>query len=207
VGWRFAQMAKWKGGFNDLARTERLPSNIGKRRFAAQHLVGDATKTVDVAATVQILFSSRLFWTHVLEGSNYESRHGQRLDLGVGDRLGNAEVRHDRMPSLKEDILRLDVTVDDAAGVSESERISHLTRDPEGILNRQLVLPAESIAEGLALNIWHHVVQEAAGFARIEQRQNVGVTETGRGLDLAEETVRTNGRGQVRVQDLDGEAP
>jgi len=45
------------------------------------------------------------------------------------------------------------------------------------------------MAQRLALDERHDVEEQAVRDARIEQRQDVGVGETGRHLDLAEEAV------------------
>ncbi len=46
--------------------------------------------------------------------------------------------------------------------------------------------------------MWHDVIEERIRFARIEQRQNVGVLEVGRDLDLFEKSLR----GQLGPQHL-----
>src|SRR4029450_8664711 len=44
-------------------------------------------------------------------------------------------------------------------------------------------------------------------FSRIEQRQNVRMLQIGRGLDLGEEAVRSNDRGQFGAEYLQGNLP
>ena len=63
-----------------------------------------------------------------------------------GERLGQAEVGHQRVAAAQEDILRLHVAVHDAALVGVRERVRDLARDPEGVLERELGL--EEMLEG-----------------------------------------------------------
>ena len=63
------------------------------------------------------------------------------------DRAGDAEVRHDGVGPLEQDVLGLDVAMDDAMLVRVAERVGHLTSDPQGIVERELLLAAQSVAE------------------------------------------------------------
>jgi hypothetical protein len=61
------------------------------------------------------------------------------------------------VPPGEQDVLGLDVPVDDAVPVGAIERVGHLTREANGLLNRELNFSAEAVAEGLALNKRHRV--------------------------------------------------
>jgi hypothetical protein len=64
-----------------------------------------------------------------------------------GDRLGDTEVRDHRVRRLEQDVGGLDVAVDDAARVGVAQGIGHFARNPERVLERQLLLPIEPVAE------------------------------------------------------------
>jgi hypothetical protein len=50
--------------------------------------------------------------------------------------------------------------MDYAVAVSESEGVSDLLSDPEGVFDGELNLAVENVSQRLALHIWHHVVKE-----------------------------------------------
>ena len=53
----------------------------------------------------------------------------------------------------------------------------------------------------------HDEVEQLAGRARIEQRDDVRVIEAGDDLDLAQEALATDRRRDLRLQDFDRDAP
>ena len=59
----------------------------------------------------------------------------------------DAEVRHHRVALGEQDVLRLDVAVHDAVAVRVVERVGHLARDAERLVDRQLPLAVEPVAE------------------------------------------------------------
>ena len=69
------------------------------------------------------------------------------------------------------------------------------------VLERQLLLPVQVVPKRLALDVGHDVVEEAAGFPGVVQRQDVRVVQRGRDLDLAQEPLRAQGGGQPPAQD------
>ncbi len=93
--------------------------------------------------------------------------------------------------------------MDDAQAVRMVQRTGHLARNAHGIRDRQLALRVEPLAQGLALHHRHHVEQRALGVARVEQRQDMWMTEFRGEMDLAQEPVATDAGGDVVAQDLD----
>ncbi len=85
------------------------------------------------------------------------------------------------------------------------QRVGHLGRDPHRLLDPQLLLAVQLVAQRLALDVGHDVVEEAIGLARIEQREDVGVLQVGGGLDLLHEPVGAQHRGELGAKDLDGD--
>ena len=80
----------------------------------------------------------------------------------------DAEVRHERMPALQQDVLGLDVAVDDAEGVRRAQCVGDLARDAQRVLDGELPFALESCAQRLTRDVWHHVVQQAVSFATVE---------------------------------------
>ena len=59
----------------------------------------------------------------------------------------------------------------------------------------------------LSFHVRHDVEQEITGLAGIEQRENVRVGETRRDLDLAQESLGADFRGQFWSERLEGDLP
>jgi hypothetical protein len=105
----------------------------------------------------------------------------------------------------QEDVLGLDVAMDDAAAVGVAQGVGHFAGDAERILQRQLPLALEAVAERLPLDEGHGVEEGAGRLSRVEEGEDVGVVEGGGGGDLAEEAFAAEGGGELRVQDLEGD--
>jgi hypothetical protein len=74
-----------------------------------------------------------------------------------------------------------------------------------------LLFTIEAIAQRLTLDMRHHIVQEivcqpvrlSARPPAVKQRQDIGVLQMGRGLDLGQKTLGADDRCQLRPQDLE----
>src|SRR5256884_6933105 len=119
----------------------------------------------------------------------------------------DAEVRHHGRPPRQHDVFRLDIAVHDPVAVRVRQRARHLRRDAQRVLLGQLLLAREPVAQRFALDVRHDIIEEAGGGTRVVQRQDVGVLQPGRNLDLAQEPLGAEGRRQLRVQDLDRHRP
>jgi hypothetical protein len=64
------------------------------------------------------------------------------------------------------------------------ERVRDLSRDPDRLIDAELFLAIEFVAQRLALDVRHDVIEEGVGFARVEQRKDMRVLEIGRRFDL-----------------------
>jgi hypothetical protein len=51
------------------------------------------------------------------------------------------------MPAREQNVLWLDVAVHDTVALGVGQGFGHLARDLEGIMNRQLLLPAQTISQ------------------------------------------------------------
>src|SRR5438876_780321 len=93
-----------------------------------------------------------------------------------------SELAHYRVPRLEQNVLWLEVAVHYVAAVGVAQGVRHFLDDLYGLLERELPLPLQSLAQRLALDVRHHVVQGALGSAGVVQRQDVGVGEPRRDL-------------------------
>ena len=90
------------------------------------------------------------------------------------------------------------------------ERRGDLDRQAHGLVHRQLLLAADAVAERLALDEGHGepqvpVVDQAAGLAGIEQRQDVRVLQMGGDPDLTQEAIDPEHGGEFGAQHLHGD--
>ena len=139
------------------------------------------------------------------------------LTASLLHRQGNAEVRHDGLPIVQEDVFGLDIAMNHALAVRVVQRTRHFTRNPHRLRDRQLSLPLQSGPQCLARHQRHHVVQQPRRLSspvsrllsfrpripRIQQRQYMRVLQTCGGADLAQEPFAAKRRAQVGMQHLD----
>ena len=83
------------------------------------------------------------------------------------------------MSAAEENVLRLDVPVNHAVAVGVLERVGGLARDPERVVDRELPLAPEPVAQRLALDERHREPEPAAGLARIQHGEDVGMLQPG----------------------------
>ena len=93
----------------------------------------------------------------------------------------NAEVGHQRVAVLPQDVFGLDVAVDYSQPMRVATRVGDFTRDQDRVVDRQLPLPLEARAQCLARDQRHHVVQQAVGLAAVEQQEDVRMLQPRRG--------------------------
>ena len=92
--------------------------------------------------------------------------------------------------------------MDDPVAVSVIQSLGHVGRDPNRVLYAQLRVLLDPFTERLPLHVRHHVVEEAVRFTGVEEGQDVRMLEIGSGLDLSEEALGPDGRGQLGVASL-----
>ncbi len=92
-----------------------------------------------------------------------------------------------------------------AAAMCVAQRIRHLQRYVECILQRKLPLPREAGPERLTRHERHHVVEQTIDLAGIIQRQDVRMAQLGRDLDLPQEAFRTKGCRELGPHHLHGD--
>src|SRR4051812_39232391 len=97
-----------------MARQQLLGGAALEGRLSGKHLVQNAAKGIEVAPAVQVSGTRGLLGAHVGGGTESEPGFRQPLIAGGGDGARYAEVRHDRLAALQEDVLGLDVPVNDS---------------------------------------------------------------------------------------------
>jgi hypothetical protein len=107
---------------------------------------------------------------------------------------------------------RLDVAMNHAVRVGIGERVGDLGGQRGRVLHRQLLLPAETRAQRLALHVRHDEVGRLAARPvvhgpRVEDREDVRMLQPGGHLDLAEEPRDPVGPAELGTNDLDGDRP
>src|SRR5437870_5200005 len=83
------------------------------------------------------------------------------------------------------------------------QRARRLGRDLHRVLERQLLLALQAIAQRLALDVRHDVIEEAGRGAGVVQGQDVGMLQPGGDLDLAQKPLGAERGRDLGVQDLD----
>src|SRR5436190_1807403 len=123
-----------------------------------------ARETVDVAPPVDRPAPARLLGTHVRRRSHGDPRLREPPAPGLRDRPRDPEVRHHRLAARQQNVLRFDVAVHHVVAVGVSKGARHLARDPQGLLDRQLTLPLEPVAQRFTFDVRHDVIEEPRRF-------------------------------------------
>src|SRR5436309_9658851 len=93
--------------------------------------------------------------------------------------------------------------MDHVMAMSVGQGTRHLPSDLSGVVDGELSLSVESVPQGFSLDVWHDVVEEAVGFPRIVEGQDVWVSESRGDLDFAYEALGAERRGELGPQHLD----
>ena len=86
---------------------------------------------------------------------------------------------NERPVATQKDVRRLDIPVDDALVMRDLKRFGHIRRDPDGLIDRQLPLSIEPLAQRFAFYEGHHVEEKAVRFPRVEERKDVRMLQIG----------------------------
>ena len=89
-----------------------------------------------------------------------------------------------------------------APAVGIVERPGHRLGDVESLLDGELGLALELVAQGLALDEGHDVVEKTVHRPGVEERNDVRVLQVGSRLDLCQEAFGSDYSSSFRLQDL-----
>jgi hypothetical protein len=84
------------------------------------------------------------------------------------------------------------------------EGIGHLPGYRACLLQRKLPLSLETVSQRRAVDVRHDVVEEPAGLARVEKRENVRVIQPCREGDLTKEPLGAKGGGELGPERFQG---
>ena len=191
----------WLSG--EVLGDHRLGSRSGEGWLSSQTLVEHATERVEIAPAIDLSLPGGLLGTHIGRRADRKAGPGQPVAARCTERMGDPEVGQNRFTSLEQDVLRFDVPMDDAVLMSASQGSEDVTSHPYGVLQRETPLTVQSLAERFAFDIWHCVPELAGGLARVEEREDVWMTEFRGESDLEEKPLGSKGRRQLRMQDLE----
>ena len=94
----------------------------------------------------------------------------------------------------------------DAVPVRVVQRVCHGSGDAHRLVHGELMLAVDPVPERLALDVRHHVEQEAVRLAGVEEREDVGVLQVGRRLDLGDEPLAADHCRELGLEDLERHA-
>jgi hypothetical protein len=78
-----------------------------------------------------------LLGTHVGRRADGDTRAGEGAGADVGERLGDSEIRHHDTASraVEENVVRFDVSVNDAHGVGQTQGVGRFLGNPANFLD------------------------------------------------------------------------
>jgi len=88
--------------------------------------------------------------------------------------------------------------------VSIVESVGYHGGNAQRLIDWKLTFTLQPLAERFTLHIRHDEVGKTVRLTGVYEGHDMGVFELGDGLYLAQEAVRTDGGGQLGMQDLDG---
>ena len=192
------------GCLGEQLRDDRLRGRAGVGRLSGEHLVQHRAEGVDIAPAVELTVGGGLLGAHVLRRAQRKSGLGETPAAGLGHRARDSEIGHHRRPMSDQDVFRLDVAVNDATPMGIRQGTRRLGRDADGVVDRELSLALQPVAQRLPVDERHHVKEKAVRFAGVVQGQNVRVLQSRRHADLLEKPVGADHRRELGAEHLEG---
>src|SRR6476661_7766732 len=173
--------------------SDALNCGAGERRLPRQHLVEYAPEGVEIASPVYVPVSRSLLRAHVRRRPERKSRVGESVGSGGAHCSRDAEVRHQRVAALEQDVLRFDIAMDHPMSVRVAQGVRYLAGDAERVVEGELLLALQPVAQRFPFYEGHDVIQESAGRLRrtpgVIQRQDMRMVQVGGGRDLAQKAL------------------
>src|SRR6185295_6435692 len=132
---------------------------------------------------------------------------GESFAPGQIQRPGDAEIGYNGALAFEQDILRLDVSVNDALPVGVPEGVRHLPGEVQCAVHAQLNLPPQAIPERLATDVGHGVPELACCFTGVEDWKNVRMLQARGEPDLAEKALGSQCRRKLGIENFEGDQP
>ena len=120
-----------------------------------------------------------------------------------GERLPDAKVGHQRGAFVHQDVFGLDVAVDDPLPVRIVEGGGDFPDEAERVGERQHPFAVHPFAKRLPRHVRHDIIEQAVELARIEDRQDVRVSEPGRHANFTMKALGTDIGGDFGAQHLE----
>ena len=188
----------------DVGGEHRLRGGGVEGQFAAEHLIRQDADRVQVGPVIDVGIRGRLFGRHVGGRAQGNAERRERgLTARGAHRLSHAEVRDHGVLAGYEHVVRFDVPVHDALGVSIGEGVHDVAQDSYHLGDGQLTLARELGSQRFARDERHHVVEQVIRRARGEELHNVGVLQRRRQLDLAPEPLDVHAGSEVGGEHFD----
>jgi hypothetical protein len=122
--------------------------------------------------------------------------------------LGESEVQDlGAAVATEKQVVGLEIAMNDSLFMRRRQAASQLLRQGDGLGKKKSSL-AQSCREGLTFEQFGYHVRRSAGFTDIEDGQDVGMIESGRGACLLLKAAQTiDAGGESGGQNLDGDVP
>ena len=125
--------------------------------------------------------------------------------LGIAARARDAEVGKQGVTIREQNVLRLHVAMNEPLAVGEIETGADFLRDAQRVVQRQLPRLGQTLAQRASGDMGLHVIQQSGGFARVDERYDVRVSQLGGNADLAQKTIGAEAGRDFGSQDFDGD--
>ena len=172
-----------------------------ERKLAGGHFIEDAAEGEEIGAGIQFP-ALHLFGGHIGNGAERGAGTGeQRIERGGGILRGRNCRRNFREAEVEnfnvaagggKNVGRLDVSMDDAFGVSGVKALGNLHGEVEELFEWKR-LAGDQVLEGLALEALHGDEGDVFVFADFVDGADVGMVEGGGGAGFAAEALQSDG--------------
>ncbi len=187
-------------------RNDGLQGRSREWWLTAQHLVQNGGEAVHVRSAVHVV-SGSLFRAHVPRGSDGHTGDRQVVIAGDAECPGDSEVRNECMPVGQQDVFRFHIPVHDILRVGVFECIADLGDDRQRLRQRHGTGSCQPYPERVTVDVRHHEVQKLVGLSGVKDRDDIGMNELRRELDLSKKPFSCHRRGELGIEYLDRHRP